>query len=46
MPRQGYAYAVIGWAAFVVFYAGAAGGIVISDSEPGIFRGELFGRIP
>lgn len=41
MKTQGYAYAAIGWAGSVEFYARAAGATVIPDSEPGIFRGPL-----
>ncbi len=41
MKEEGYAYAVIGWAASVEFYGRAAGAIVIPHSEPGIFRGRL-----
>jgi GNAT superfamily N-acetyltransferase len=43
MKEEGYAYAVIGWAGSVDFYARATGATVIPDSEPGIFRGSLVG---
>ncbi len=43
MHDEGYAYAVIGWAGSVEFYARAVGATVIPDSEPGIFRGPLVG---
>lgn len=41
MKDEGYAYAVIGWAGSLEFYAHAVGATVIPDSEPGIFRGQL-----
>src|SRR5712691_7465086 len=37
MQDEGYAYAIIGWAGSVDFYARAVGATVIPDSEPGIF---------
>ena len=43
MKTDRYAYAVIGWAGPVEFYAKAAGATLISDSEPGIFHGPLAG---
>jgi GNAT superfamily N-acetyltransferase len=44
MKEDGYAYAVIGWAGSINFYARAAGATVIPDSEPGIFRVPLVVR--
>jgi hypothetical protein len=48
MAAERYAYAVIGWASSVEFYqkavGKAAGAILIEDSQPGIFRGQLYGE--
>lgn len=41
MVREGYAYAVIGWAGPIEFYARAVGATVIEGSEPGMNRGKL-----
>ena len=41
MAEQGYAYAIIGGAGPVEFYAKTVGAIVIEDSKPGIYRGML-----
>lgn len=41
MAAQGYAYAIIGAAGPVEFYAKAVGAMVIDDSTPGIYRGLL-----
>jgi ribosomal protein S18 acetylase RimI-like enzyme len=41
MLRERYAYAVIGWAGPVDFYARTVGATIIEGSEPGIFRGPL-----
>jgi GNAT superfamily N-acetyltransferase len=38
MRDEGYAYAIIGWAGPVDFYARAVGATIIEGSEPGIFR--------
>jgi hypothetical protein len=43
MATERYAYAVIGWAGSPEFYQKAVGAILIENSEPGIFRGELVG---
>ena len=43
MARERYAYAVIGWAGSPEFYQNAVGAILIENSEPGIFRGDLVG---
>lgn len=43
MAAQRYAYAIIGWAGPVDFYAKTVGATVIEGSEPGIFRGPLRG---
>jgi len=37
MRAEGYAYAIIGWADNVDFYARAAGAVVIAGSDPGIY---------
>ena len=37
MRAEGYAYAIIGWADRVDFYARAAGAVVIEGSDPGIY---------
>ena len=37
MRAEGYAYAIIGWASSVEFYAKAVGATVIEGSEPGIY---------
>lgn len=44
MAAERYAYAIIGWAGSPEFYQKAAGAILIEDSEPGIFRGNLVGK--
>jgi len=41
MAAEGYAYAVIGWAGPVEWYARTVGATVIEGSEPGVFRGSL-----
>jgi GNAT superfamily N-acetyltransferase len=41
MAAEGYAYAIIGWAAEIDFYKRVAGAEPISGSEPGIYRGPL-----
>jgi GNAT superfamily N-acetyltransferase len=41
MWRDGYAYAVIGWAGPTGFYAKTVGAVPIENSEPGIFRRRL-----
>jgi len=41
MRAEGYAYAIIGWAASVDFYRGAVGATVIEGSTPGIYRPTL-----
>lgn len=41
MREQGYAYAIIGGAGPVEFYAKAVGATVIEGSVPGIYRGML-----
>ena len=38
---QGYAYAIIGGAGPIDFYAKTVGAVVIADSVPGIYRGML-----
>ncbi len=43
MWAENYAYAVIGWAGPVDWYARTVGAQVIPDSEPGPFRGPLRG---
>jgi len=43
MKDERYAYAVIGWAGPVDFYAKTVGAMVIEGSEPGIYRGRLIG---
>ena len=43
MRAQGYAYAIIGAAGPVDFYARTVGATVIPDSSPGIYRGLLRG---
>lgn len=43
MAAERYAYAVIGWAGPVDFYARTVGATIIEGSEPGIFRGPLSG---
>lgn len=44
MRAERYAYAVIGWAGPVDFYARTVGATVIEGSEPGIYRGPLRGE--
>lgn len=44
MASEGYAYAVIGWAGSVEFYAKTVGATVIEGSEPGPYRGPLVGE--
>jgi GNAT superfamily N-acetyltransferase len=46
MAAEGYAYAVIGWAGPVAFYARAVGATLIEGSEPGIYRGPLVDDAP
>ena len=41
MADAGYAYAVIGWAGPVAWYAREVGAVVIPGSEPGPYRGAL-----
>lgn len=41
MADAGYAYAVIGWAGPVAWYAREVGAVVIPGSEPGPYRGPL-----
>jgi hypothetical protein len=41
MREDGYAYAVIGWAGPVEWYARTVGATIIEGSEPGVFRGSL-----
>ena len=43
MRAETYAYAIIGWAGPVEWYARTVGATIISDSEPGIFHGGLEG---
>jgi GNAT superfamily N-acetyltransferase len=43
MRAEGYAYAIIGWAASVDFYRDAVGATVIEGSTPGIYRPPLKG---
>ncbi len=43
MADFGYAYAIIGWAGPIDFYKKSVGATIIKDSEPGIFRGQLYG---
>lgn len=43
MKAERYAYAVIGRAGPTDFYANAVGATLITDSEPGIYRGPLIG---
>jgi hypothetical protein len=43
MKEEHYAYAIIGWAGPVDWYAKVVGATVIPDSEPGPFRGRLQG---
>jgi GNAT superfamily N-acetyltransferase len=43
MAAQGYAYAIIGKAGPIEFYAKTVGAIVIEGSTPGIYRGMLAG---
>ncbi len=45
MWNENYAYAVIGWAGPVDWYASRVGATLIPDSEPGPFRGRLEGCI-
>lgn len=40
---ESYAYAIIGWAGPVESYQRTVGAVLIADSEPGPFRGELRG---
>jgi hypothetical protein len=46
LRAQGYAYAIIGWAGPVAFFERTVGATVIENSEPGIYRGMLRGKIP
>jgi GNAT superfamily N-acetyltransferase len=41
MREQGYAYAVIGAAGPIDFYRRLVGGLVVPDSWPGLYRGQL-----
>ena len=41
MAEEGYAYAIIGWAGPVDWYAREVGATLIEGSEPGPFRGSL-----
>lgn len=41
MAAEGYAYAIIGWAASVDFYKRAVGAVVIDGSERGIYPAKL-----
>jgi GNAT superfamily N-acetyltransferase len=41
MRAEGYAYAIIGWAASIDFYRRAVGAVVIDGSEPGIYPAKL-----
>jgi len=41
MRNEGYAYAIIGGAGPTEFFQKAAGAMLITDSEPGIYRGML-----
>ncbi|MEG4880716.1 GNAT family N-acetyltransferase [Microcoleus sp. K1-B6] len=41
MAAERYAYAVIGWAGPIEWYARTVGATIIEGSEPGIFRGSL-----
>ncbi len=41
MAANGYAYAIIGWAAPTDFYARTAGATIIEGSSPGIYRDPL-----
>lgn len=41
MAADRYAYAVIGWAGPVEWYARTVGATIIEGSEPGVFRGSL-----
>jgi GNAT superfamily N-acetyltransferase len=43
MREEHYAYAIIGWAGPVDWYAKTVGATIISGSEPGPFRGKLLG---
>jgi GNAT superfamily N-acetyltransferase len=43
MRAEGYAYAIIGGAGPVEFYARAVGATAIAGSEPGVYRGMLGG---
>jgi len=43
MADFGYAYAVVAWAGPIDFYKKTVGATIIEDSEPGIFRGQLYG---
>lgn len=43
MWNENYAYAIIGWAGPVDWYAKLVGATIIPDSEPGPFRGSLHG---
>jgi ribosomal protein S18 acetylase RimI-like enzyme len=46
MRAEGYAYAIIGWAASPEFYRRAFGAIVIEGSEPGIYPRRSDGGAP
>ena len=41
MHAEGYAYAIIGWAASIDFYKRAVGAVVIDGSERGIYPAKL-----
>ncbi len=41
MAAERYAYAVIGWAGPIEWYARTVGATIIEGSEPGVFRGSL-----
>ena len=46
MRADGYAYAIIGWAASVDFYQRAVGAVVIDGSTPGIYPATFVGMRP
>jgi GNAT superfamily N-acetyltransferase len=41
MRAEGYAYAIVGWAASVDFYRRTVGAVVIDGSEPGTYPAKL-----
>jgi GNAT superfamily N-acetyltransferase len=41
LAAEGYAYAVVGWAAELEFYRRVAGAVPIAGSEPGLYRAPL-----